>query len=172
MSEQDDREVEVADTARRAAKAASERRKQKKNQGGDLTADDIDPAMLQRLSALLEEISAWTPGFSGSMLFHGEAATPIVSLITAGDREAMRRALTHVGSSIRHELDLIERDAVGSFVDSVTSTSRGAVLVVRLGNDLLVVSVDGKPAKIAEAWKAISDRKAELIAVTAKLISP
>ena len=44
--------------------------------------------------------------------------------------------------------------------------------MVRLGNDLLVVSVDGKPAKIAEAWKAISDRKAELIAVTAKLISP
>lgn len=171
MSELDDRETEVADTAKRAAKAASQRRKQKKNQGGDLTTDDVDPAMLSRLSALLEEISAWTPGFAGSMLFHGEAATPIVSLITAGDRESMRRALTHVGSSVRQELELIERDAVGSFVDSVTSTSRGAVLVFRLGDDLLVVSIDGRPAKVAEAWKAVSDRKAALAEVTAKLIA-
>jgi len=171
MSDDDERELEVADMARRAAMAASERRKQKTGEGGGLTIDDVDPEALGALSSLLEEIAAWTPGFSGAMVFHGEAALPIVSMITAGDREAMRRALTHVGSSTRHEVDFLEHDAVGAFVDSITSTDRGAVIVVRLYNDLLVVSMDGKPAKVADAWKAISVRKERLLEVTANLIA-
>ncbi len=166
----DERELEVAEMARRAAMAASERRKQKSNSGGELTLDDVDPVALDELSTLLEEISAWTPGFSGAMLFHGAAALPVLSLITAGDREAMRRALTHIGSSTRMEIDVIEHDATGAFVDSVTSTTRGAVVVVRLEEDLLVVAIDGRPAKLADAWKAISDRKGRLLDVTTRLI--
>ena len=170
MSDDDEREFEVADMARRAAMAASERRKQKSNSGGELTVDDVDPVALSELSTLLEEISAWTPGFSGAMLFHGVAALPVVSMITAGDREAMRRALTHVGSSTRREIDVIEHDAAGAFVDSITSTTRGAVIVVRLDEDVLVVAIDGRPAKVADAWKAIADRKARLLDVTTRLV--
>jgi len=167
----EERELEVADTARRAAMAASERRKQKANAGGDLTVDDVDSEALDALSTLLEEIAAWTPGYAGSMVFHGVGALPVVSLINSGDREALRRALTHIGSTTRQEIDLLEHDAVGGFVDSVTSTSRGAVIVVRLGDDLLVVSIDGRPAKIADAWKAIGDRKGRLLEATASLIA-
>lgn len=166
----DEREHEVADMAKRAALAASERRKLKNAPGGGLTADDLDKAMLDRLASLLEEIAAWTPGFAGAMLFHGEAALPVVSLIDAGDREAMRRALNHVGTSVRMELELIERDALGAFVDSITSTDRGAVIVTRLRDDLLVVAIEGRPARVADAWKAIADRKDYLLEVTSKLI--
>ena len=65
----DERELEVAEMARRAAMAASERRKQKSNSGGELTLDDVDPVALDELSTLLEEISAWTPGFPGRCSF-------------------------------------------------------------------------------------------------------
>ncbi len=167
----DDRESEVADMARRAAIAASERRKAQRSGGGQgLTVEDVDQAMLEELSIVLEDMAAWIPGFAGAMLFHGQAAQPVVSLITSGDREAMRRALNHVGTSVRMELDLIERDAIGSFVDSVTSTSRGAVLVVRLGDELLVVAIEGQPARVADAWSAIAERRASLREITAKLL--
>lgn len=128
----DERELEVAEMARRAAVAASERRKRLKNSGGGLTVDDVDATALRDLSALLEEIEAWVPGFAGAMVFHGEAAVPIVSLIGAADREATRRALTHAGTSTRQEIDYLEHDAFGGFVDSISSTTRGAVLAVRL----------------------------------------
>ena len=52
-------------------------------------------------------------------------------------------AVTHIGSSTRHEIDYLEHDAVGGFVDSITSTSTSAVMVVRLTDDLLVVAVEG-----------------------------
>jgi len=68
------------------------------------------------------------------------------------------------------ELELIERDALGAFVDSITSTDRGAVMVVRLRDDLLVVAIEGRPARVADAWKAIADRKEYLLEVTSKLI--
>lgn len=171
MSDDDDeRELEVAEMARRAAMAASERRKQIQSAGGELTLEDIDPDALEDLSTLLEEIEAWTPGFSGAMIFHGEGALPIVSLIRAGNREAMRRSLTHVGSAVRQEIDLLERDAIGGFVDSITSTTRGAVLVFRLNDDLLVVSIEGKPVNLADAWKAVGARKARLLEASANLV--
>lgn len=173
MSQQDgsdDRESEVADMARRAALAASERRRAQRAHDGGLTVEDVDTEMLDELSIVLEDMAAWIPGFAGAMLFHGEAAQPVVSLITSGDREAMRRALNHVGTSVRMELDLIERDAVGSFVDSVTSTSRGAVLVVRLDDELLVVAIEGQPARIADAWSAIAERRQSLREITGKLL--
>ncbi len=171
MSDDDDeRELEVAEMARRAAMAASERRKQIKSAGGELTLDDIDPEALQDLSTLLEEIEAWTPGFSGAMIFHGEGALPVVSLIRAGNREAMRRSLTHVGSSVRQEIELLERDAFGGFVNSITSTTRGAVLVFRLNEDLLVVAIEGEPANLADAWKAVGSRKSRLLEASANLV--
>ena len=169
--DEDERELEVAEMARRAAMAASERRKQIKSAGGGLTLDDIDPGALEELSTLLEEIEAWTPGFSGAMVFHGEGALPVVSLIRASNRESMRRSLTHVGSSVRQEVDLLERDAVGGFVDSVMSTTKGAVLVVRLHEDLLVIAIGGKPANIAEAWKAVGARKDRLLEASANLVA-
>lgn len=168
--DEDERELEVAEMARRAAMAASERRKQLRSAGGDLTLDDIDPEALEALSTLLEEIEAWTPGFSGAMIFHGEGALPVVSLIRAGNREAMRRSLTHVGSSVRQEIDLLERDTFGGFVDSVTSTTRGAVLVFRLHEDLLVVAIEGKPVNLADAWKAVGTRRSRLLEASANLI--
>lgn len=167
---QDERELEVAEMARRAAMAASERRKQIKSGGGELTVDDVNPESLESLSTLLEEIDAWTPGFSGAMIFHGEGAVPVVSLINDGNREAMRRSLTHVGSSVRQEIDLLERDPVGGFVDSVISTERGAVIVVRLNQDLLVVALSGKPANVADAWKAVRDRKERLLTACEELL--
>ncbi|MFT7473408.1 MAG: hypothetical protein ACI81L_000323 [Verrucomicrobiales bacterium] len=167
----DDRESEVADTARRAALAASDRNKRIRSAGSGITAEDVDPQMLSQLDALFENMATWTPGFAGAMLFRGEAAQPLVSLITSGEQEAMRRALIHVAASVRAELDLLEHDAVGSFIDSVTSTSRGAVLVNRLDDDLLVVAIEGRPARVAEAWSAISANRLQIAAVAARLIS-
>jgi len=68
------------------------------------------------------------------------------------------------------KLDLIERDALGSFVDSVTSTERGAVIVIRLGDDLLTVALEGQPARIADAWQAIAKQRDELAAAAVALI--
>ena len=82
----------------------------------------------------------------------------------------MRRSLTHVGSAVRQEIDLLERDAIGGFVDSITSTTRGAVLVFRLNDDLLVVSIEGKPVNLADAWKAVGARKARLLEASANLV--
>lgn len=153
--------------------AASERRKRERSSGGDggLNAEDVDQEMLVELDRLLENVAAWTPGFAGAMLFRGSAAQPLVSLITSGEQAAMRRALDHVASSVRAELDLIERDVLGSFVDSITSTSRGAIIVNRLGDDLLVVAVEGRPAKVADAWQAVANQRDEIAEVAAKLIS-
>ncbi len=158
----DEREAEVADMARRAAQAASDRRKRIRATGTGFTAEDVDADALARLDHQLEDLAAWSPGFAGAMLFRGAEVLPLVSLITAADREAMKRALVHVAVSIRAEMELIERDAVGSFVDSVTSTSRGAVIVTVLNNDILVVALEGKPAAVADAWKAITERKAAI----------
>lgn len=169
MDTSDDRELEVADMAKRAAQAASARRKQERSADG-ITSDDVDPAKLADLGKLLEEISAWTPGFTGAMIFHGEAALPVVSLISSGDREAMRRSLQHFGSSVRNAIDLTERDAMGPFVDSVISTSRGAVLVTRFDETLLVVAIKGRPTNVADAWRAISDRKRQLQKTTRDLL--
>lgn len=166
----DNREDDVADMARRAALAASEKRRLARTGGDGPTAADVDQDMMNRLGKALDAIAAWSPGFAGAMLFRGEAARPLVSLITAGDREAMRRSLSHVATSVRMELDLIERDALGAFVDSVTSTSRGAILVFRLEDDLLVLAIEGQPARVADAWKAVLDQKAELAEAAAGLI--
>lgn len=166
----DSREDEVADMARRAAMAASDSRRRARTGGDGPTAADVDETMMARLGTSLDAIAAWAPGFAGAMLFRGESAQPLVSLITAGDREAMRRALNHVATSVRMELDLIERDALGSFVDSVTSTSRGAVLAFRMVDDLLVVAIEGRPARVADAWKAVLDQMPELIEAAAGLI--
>lgn len=171
MDGADPRESDVADMAKRAAFAASERNKRIRSGGGDLTAEDIDETMLTELNRLLENMAAWTPGFAGAMLFRGEQAQPLVSHITSGEREAMRRALLHVASSVRMEVDLLERDVLGGFVDSVTSTSRGAILVNRFDDDLFVVAIEGRPAKVADAWKAIADHRADIAAVAASLVS-
>ena len=95
---------------------------------------------------------------------------PLVSLITSGEREAMRRALMHMAISVRSEMELTERDAVGNFVDSVTSTSRGAVLVNVLDDDLLIVALTGKSVSIADAWKAIRGQRNDISAAAADLI--
>ena len=155
--------------AKRAAMAASERRKLVRK-SGEITLEDIDQSILVELDRLLEEVAAWTPGFSGAMLFRGEAAQPLVSMITSGEREAMRRALLHVASSVRMELDLIERDVLGEYLDSVTSTSRGAVIVNRLGDDLLVVAIEGQPAKLADAWRAIAERREAIADIARRLV--
>jgi len=151
--------------AKRAAMAASQRRKRVRS-SGEITAEDVDDSMLVELDRLLENVAAWTPGFAGAMLFRGEAAQPLISLITSGEREAMRRALLHVGSSVRMELDIMERDVLGAFVDSVMSTSRGAVIVNRFDDDLFVVAVEGRPAKIADAWQAIANHREEIATLT------
>lgn len=151
--------------------AASERRKRERSgEDSGLNAEDVDQEMLVELDRLLENVAAWTPGFAGAMLFRGESAQPLVSHITSGEQAAMRRALDHVATSVRAELDLIERDVLGSFVDSITSTSRGAIIVNRLGDDLLVVAVEGRPAKVADAWLAVANQRDEIAQVAAKLI--
>lgn len=166
----DSREDDVADMARRAAMAASEKRRRVRSGGDGPTAQDVDQEMMSHLGRALDTIAAWSPGFAGAMLFRGESAQPLVSLITSGDREAMRRSLSHVATSVRMELDLIERDALGAFRDSVTSTSRGAILVFRLDDDLLVVAIEGQPARVADAWKAVVDQKPQLLAAAQGLI--
>lgn len=167
----DDLDAEVADMARRAAQAASDRRKRIRETGSGLTAEDVDGESLALLDKQLEELAAWSPGFAGAMLFRGPEVLPLVSLITSSEREAMRRALMHVAASIRAEMELIERDALGSFVDSITSTSRGAHIVIVLADDILVVALEGRPASVADAWKTISDRKADIASAAAGLFS-
>ncbi len=150
--------------------AASDKRRRVRTGGDRPTVADIDEDMMARLGNSLDSIAAWAPGFAGAMLFRGESAQPLVSLITSSDREAMRRTLNHVATSVRMELDLIERDVLGSFVDSITSTSRGALLTFRLAEDLLVVAIEGKPARIADAWKAVLDQMSELSEAAAGLV--
>lgn len=170
-AEADPRENDVADMAKRAAFAASERRKRMRSgSGSNISVEDVDQDMLAELNRLLENVAAWTPGFAGAMLFRGEQAQPLVSHITSGEREAMRRALLHVASSVRMELDLMERDVLGAFVDSVTSTSRGAVIVNRFDDDLFVVAIEGRPAQVADAWKAIANHRSDIAAVAASLL--
>lgn len=156
--------------ARRAALAASDKRRRARSGADGPTAEDVDDAMMARLGSALEDIAEWSPGFAGAMLFRGELTQPLVSLIVSGERESMKRSLTHVATSVRTELDLIERDALGSFVDSVTSTERGAVIVIRLGDDLLIVALEGQPARIADAWQAIANQRGELAAAASRLI--
>ena len=156
--------------ARRAALAASERRKRLRDSGGEITAEDVDTTKLGELDTLLGKVAAWTPGFAGAMLFRGEAAQPLVSLITSGEREAVRRALIHVSTSVRTQLELLERDSVGAFVDSMISTSKGALLVNRLGDDLLIVAIEGRPARVAEAWHALSNERQNIAAVASRLV--
>ena len=166
----DEREAEVAEMARRAAQAASDRRKRIRNNPSGLTTDDVDGEALELLDRQLEELASWTPGFTGAMLFRGSEVLPLVSLITSADREAMRRALMHVAASIRSEMELIERDAIGSFVDSVTSTSRGAVIAIVIDDDILIVAIEGRPALVADAWKAIGDRRSAIAEALEALI--
>lgn len=165
----DDRESEVADMARRAAMAASGRRKQARA-GGEISEDDVDPDVLVELDAALENLAAWMPGFAGAMLFRGENAQPLVSLITSGERESMRRTLIHLATSTRTAVDLVERGALGSFVDSVTSTTRGAAIVTRLNDDLLVTALEGHPAPLADAWQAIRNNRDMIEAIAARLV--
>ena len=105
------------------------------------------------------------------MLFRGPEAMPLVSLITSGEREAIRRALLHMAISVRSEMELTERDALGTFVDSVTSTSGGAVLVKVLNDDLLIVALVGETLSIADAWKAIQNERAEIAAAASALLT-
>lgn len=161
---------EVADMARRAAQAASDRRKRIREYGDGPTAEDVDTEALAKLDRHLEELAAWTPGFAGAMLFRGPEAMPLVSLITSGEREAMRRALMHMAISVRSEMELTERDAVGSFVDSVTSTSRGAVLVNVLNDDLLIVALSGQTVSVSDAWNVMRGQRDGIAAAAGDLL--
>lgn len=167
----DELDAEVADMARRAAQAASDRRKRIRETGSGLTADDVDADALALLDSQLEDLATWSPGFAGAMLFRGPEVLPLVSLITSGEREAMRRALMHIAASIRAEMELIERDAVGGFVDSITSTTRGAHIAIVMDDDILVVALEGRPALVADAWKVIAERKADISAAAAALFN-
>ncbi len=167
----EDLDAEVADMARKAAQAASGRRRRRRENPSGITVEDVDEKALADLDRELEEIAAWSPGFAGAMLFRGAEVLPLVSLITSGEREAMRRALVHVAESVRSEMEMIERDAVGSFVDSITSTSRGAVISILLGDDILVVAIEGQPAKLADAWQAIASRRTAIEVASNALIT-
>lgn len=162
---------EVADMARRAAQAASDRRKRVREYGDGPTVEDVDTEALAKIDRHLEELAAWTPGFAGAMLFRGPEAMPLVSLITSGEREAMRRALMHMAVSVRSEMELTERDAIGKFRDSVTSTSRGALLVNVLNDDLLIVALIGDSVSIADAWKAIQSQRDEIALAASDLLT-
>lgn len=155
--------------ARRAAMAASGRRKQART-SGEISAEDVDPDRLVELDRLMENLAAWTPGFAGAMLFRGEGVQPLVSLIASGEREATRRSIVRIATSTRAEIDLVEGGALGSFVDSVTSTTKGAAIVTRLNDDLLVTVIEGRPANIADAWRAIATNRDGIQAVAAELV--
>lgn len=170
-AENDEREAEVADMARRAAQAASDRRKRLRDNSTRVTEEQVDNDALADLDRHLEELAAWTPGFVGAMLFRGLEVLPLVSLITAAEREAMRRTLSHFAISARDEMELVKSDSLGAFVDSVTSTSHGAVLTTVLGDDILVIGIAGRPAQVADAWKALSDRKAAIAVAAEALIN-
>ena len=103
-------------------------------------------------------------------MFRGPEVLPLVSLIAAAEREAMRRTLSRFATAARDEIELVKSDSLGEFVNSVTSTSRGAVLTVVLGDDILVVGLEGRPAQVADAWRALSDRKAAIAEAAADLI--
>ena len=167
----DQREAEVADLAKKAAQAASSRRKRSRENPSGITAADVDDDALAALDSELEQIATWAPGFAGAMLFRGAEVLPLVSLITSAEREAMRRALMRTATLVRSEMEMIDSDALGAFVDSVTSTTKGAILSIVLEDDILVVALEGRPVKLADAWNAIATRRAPIQSALTGLIN-
>ena len=158
----DDREDEVADVARRAAMAASARQKLLRESGSDFSAGDVSNDMLDRLGAALERIEASSPMFTGAMLFRGPDATPLVSLLPDFGSEESRRTLTRAATAVRMQYDLLADSSVGAYIDSIISTERGAVLILVLGEDLLIISLAGSPPDVGPVWRAIAGERAEI----------
>ncbi len=167
----DEREAEVADLAKKAAQAASMRRKRVRENPTGITADDVDSDALAALDDELEQIASSAPGFVGAMLFRGAEVLPLVSLITSSEEEGMRRALMHTATSVRTEMEMIDQNALGGFVDSATSTTRGAILAIVLEDDILVVAIEGQPAQLADAWQVIGTRRSLMQSALSALIN-
>ncbi|MGI9605221.1 MAG: hypothetical protein ACR2P0_03695 [Acidimicrobiales bacterium] len=166
----DDREDEVADVARRAAIAASERRKQARHADESIRADQVDPEAMDRLGFALEKIEGASSECLGVMLFRGPDAAPLVSLLPEFDADETRRLLSRVASTASRQVDLLGDTTAGSYRNSLVSTERGAVLVERFGSDLLVVALTGSPPDVTPVWTALSAERAEIASAASKLI--
>lgn len=167
----DEREAEVADLAKKAAQAASRRRKRRRDNPSGITAEDVDDEALNALDAELEEIASSSPGFAGAMMFRGPEVLPLVSLITTSDKEGIRRVLMRAAGSVREEMEMTDRLAIGTYLDSVSSTTQGAILSTALDDDIFVMVIEGKPAKIADAWHAMSTRRSSIQSALEALIN-
>lgn len=166
----DDREAEVADLAKKAAQAASIRRRRVRDNPSGITAEDVDDDALSALDLELEQIATDVPGFAGAMMFRGPEVLPLVSLIASSDKEGIRRVLMRAASSVRGEMEMADRLAIGTYLDSVSSTTKGAILSTALDDDIFVMVIEGKPAKIADAWQAFSARRTEIHSALSSLI--
>ena len=142
--------------------AASARRSAAREAPDGMSGSDVDDAMMIRLGLALERIERKCVGFAGAMLFRGSQAVPLVSLLPDFGSDEARRTLTRVATAVRMQLDLLEDSTLGRYVDSVTSTERGALLVQAIGDDLLVVSLAGSPPDVAPAWRALAAERAEM----------
>jgi hypothetical protein len=167
----DAREDEVADVARRAAMAASARRSLAREAPEGMSPAEVDDAMMNRLGHALERVEAGCANFGGAMLFRGPAAQPVVSLLPDFGGDEARRMLTRVATAVRMQVELLEDSSLGRFVDSVTSTERGALLIRSIGDDLLVVSLSGSPPEVAPAWRAITAERGEIADAAAGLFT-
>ena len=155
--------------ARRAAQAASDRRKRIREAGTSLAAEDVDGEALAMLDRALESIASNSPGFGGAMVFRGPDALPLVSLIPSREAEGMRRLLINTAVSTRKQMDHLAGDSIGSYLDSVTSTARGAIIAKLFGDDLLVVCLEGPRVSVLDTWKAMSDCTREISGACASL---
>lgn len=165
----DAREDEVADVARRAAMAASARRSMARDVDDGMSLGDVDDAMMNRLGLALERVESECSNFGGAMLFRGPDAMPLVSLLPDFGAEEARRTLIRVATAVRMQFDLLEDSSLGSYVDSLTSTARGALLARAIGDDLLVVSIAGSPPDVAPAWRAMGSERPEIAEAAAGL---
>mgnify|MGYP001819164270 CR=1 FL=1 len=170
-SSMDGREDEVAEVARRAALAASEKRRRSRELDGRPTAEDVDQSMMQRMGQALERIESTSDAFSGAMVFRGAAADPLVSLLPEFGSDEAKRTLGRVALGVRTQIEHLLDSPLGPCLDTVLSTERGAVLVNVVADDLLVVSVTGSPPDIGPIWRAMARERAELADAAQRLFT-
>lgn len=149
--------------------AASARQTAAREAGGAMTGGDVDEAMMIRLGLALERIERRCSNFAGAMLFRGPDAAPLVSLLPDFGSDEARRTLTRAATAVRMQHELLEDSTLGSYVDSVISTERGAMLVKVIGDDVLVVGLGGTPPDVAPAWRAIAVEREEIASAAADL---
>lgn len=164
----DDREDEVADLARRAALAASEKRRRQREHGVDVSKGIVDDDQMVRLESLLQQVGEMET-VVGVMMTRGQGAIPIASVLPTVIGDEIFRTLNSIASTTAHQSELLGNVELGAPRDSLISLRRGAVLTRWIGEDLLLVAVEGTPAPVSAIWQRMQAISAEVATVCAHI---